>query len=83
MKSILLNYAQPMKSMGNAPYYYDYGESLNVYSDKDNVIHPFVESPDNILCVSTKTETINESDDTVHWGVALATKTFTVSEADD
>lgn len=83
MKSILLSYAKPMKLMGEPLYRYDYGEGLNVYSDKKKRIRPFIECPENILCISTKTEVINESDDTVNWGLALATKTFTESESDD
>lgn len=83
MKSILLNYSKSMQTSGISPYKYDYSRNLNVYCDRNNRVHPFVECPDEILCISTKTEAIRESDDSYNWNITLATKTFTEKEADD
>lgn len=72
-----------MSPKGEAPFHYDYERCLNVYSDGEMVERPFVECPDKILCISTKTEVIREADDSANWNLLLGTKTFSEKEADD
>ena len=63
MRSILLNYSQPMHKGYAHAYHYDYNEKLNVVTDEEGVKMPFVDSMLDQLCISTKTRAEMESDD--------------------
>lgn len=63
MRSILLNYSQPMRKGSKNAYHYDYNEKLNVVADEEGVVMPFVDSKLDQLCISTKTRAEMESDD--------------------
>ncbi len=63
MRSILLNYSQPMHKGYDHAFHYDYDEKLNVVADKDGVLMPFVDTKLDQLCISTKTRAEMESDD--------------------
>lgn len=63
MRSILLNYSQPMHKGNDHAYHYDHNEKLNVVTDEEGVVLPFVDSELDQLCISTKTRAEMESDD--------------------
>lgn len=63
MRSILLNYSQPMHKGYDHDYHYDYNEKLNVVTDEEGVMLPFIDSKLDQLCISTKTRAEMESDD--------------------
>ena len=63
MRSILLNYSQPMHKGYAHAYHYDHNEKLNVVTDEEGVKMPFVDSKLDQLCISTKTRAEMESDD--------------------
>lgn len=63
MRSILLNYSQPMHKGFDHSYHYDYDAKLNVVMDEKGVTTPFVDSKLDQLCISTKTRAEMESDD--------------------
>lgn len=44
-------------------YHYDYNEKLNVVTDEEGVMLPFIDSKLDQLCISTKTRAEMESDD--------------------
>jgi len=63
MRSILLNYSQPMHKGYTHAFHYDHNEKLNVVTDERGVKMPFVDSKLDQLCISTKTRAEMESDD--------------------
>lgn len=63
MRSILLNYSQPMQKGYDHSYYYDHDAKLNVVMNEEGVTMPFVDSKLDQLCISTKTRAEMESDD--------------------
>ena len=63
MRSILLNYSQPMHKGYDHAFHYDYDEKLNVVTDERGAKMPFVDSKLDQLCISTKTRAEMESDD--------------------
>lgn len=83
MKSILLNYSQPMHQGHTHSYHYDRDAKLNVIKDKNGVVLPFVKSGMEQLCISTKTEAIRETDDTANELLLISTKTRQEMESDD
>ena len=64
-------------------YHYDNDAKLNVITDKNGVVLPFVKSGQEQLCISTKTEVIREADDTVNELLLISTKTRQEMESDD
>ena len=83
MKSILLNYAQPIHQGYGHSYHYDQNAKLNVVSDEKGHLMPFVKSNIEQLCISTKTEALRESDDTANELLLISTKTRAEMESDD
>lgn len=83
MKSILLNYSQPMLQGYPHSYHYDNDAKMNVITDKNGGVIPFVESGLEQLCFSTKTHAIREADDTGNELLLISTKTRQEIESDD
>lgn len=83
MKSILLNYSQPMHHGFGHTYHYDNDEKLNVITDEKGVSLPFVKSGIEQLCISTKTEVLREADDSYNEMLLISTKTRAEMESDD
>lgn len=83
MKSILLNYSQPMRQCSPHSYHYDNDENLNVITDDNGFVLPFVESGLEKLCINTKTEALKEADDTANELLLISTKTKQEMESDD
>lgn len=83
MKSILLNYAQPMHQGYGHSYHYDNEAKLNVVADGKGRVIPFVKSGIEQLCISTKTEVLREADDTANELLLISTKTRAEMESDD
>lgn len=83
MRSILLNYSQPMHHGYAHSYHYDYDAKLNVVKNEKGMVIPFVDSKDDKLCISTKTEALRESDDTANEMLLISTKTRAEMESDD
>lgn len=83
MKSVLLNYAQPMHHGFDHSYHYDNDEKLNMITDEKGVTMPFVKSGIEQLCISTKTEMLREADDSYNEMLLISTKTRAEMESDD
>ena len=83
MKSVLLNYSEPMHKGYAHAYHYDHNEKLNVINDTNGVTVPFVDSGLEKLCISTKTEVLREADDTANELLLISTKTRAEMESDD
>jgi hypothetical protein len=83
MRSILLNYSQPMYQGYAHSYHYDNDAKLNVVRNEKGMVIPFVDSKDDKLCISTKTEALRESDDTASEMLLISTKTRAEMESDD
>lgn len=83
MKSILLNYSQPMPQCYPHSYHYDNDAKMNVITDKNGVELPFVRSGLEQLCISTKTKVLREADDTANDLLLISTKTRLEMESDD
>lgn len=83
MRSILLNYSQPMHQDYAHSYHYDHDEKLNMVTDEGGLEMPFVDSKLEQLCISTKTEMLRESDDTANEMLLISTKTRQEMESDD
>lgn len=83
MRSILLCYAQPMHRGYAHSYHYDNDAKLNVVRNEKGMVMPFVDSKDDKLCISTKTEALRESDDTANEMLLISTKTRAEMESDD
>lgn len=83
MKSLLLNYSQPMNKGCVHSYRYDHNAKLNVIRDSKGLEMPFVNSNLDKLCISTKTEVLREADDTANELLLISTKTRAEMESDD
>lgn len=83
MKSLLLNYSEPMHQGYSHSYHYDYDAKLNVVTAENGIELPFVKSGMEQLCISTKTEMLRESDDTANEMLLISTKTRSEMESDD
>ncbi len=83
MRPILLSYSQPMHGERSHSYHYDFEKKMNVIRGKDGMILPFVDSQLDELCISTKTEALRESDDSLNEMLLISTKTYTQMESDD
>lgn len=83
LRPILLSYSQPMHAEKHHSYYYDFEKKMNVIRGKDGMILPFVDSQLDQLCISTKTEALRESDDSLNEMLLISTKTYTQMESDD
>ena len=83
MKSLLLNYSQSMHQNYKYPFHYDNDAKLNVITDKEGFVIPFVKSHIDQLCINTKTEAFQEADDTVSEMLLISTKTRSEMESDD
>ncbi len=83
MKSLLLNYSQPMNKGYGHTFRYDHLAKLNVVCDEKGIEMPFVNSNLDNLCIVTKTETMREADDTANEMLLIATKTRSEMESDD
>lgn len=64
-------------------YQYDYNRQLNMIRLGNGDKIPFVDSCNDYLCITTKTETIRESDDSFNEMLMISTKTFSQCESDD
>jgi len=83
MKSILLNYSEPMHQDRSHGFRYDNEAKLNVITDKNGIVVPFVKSGLDKLCISTKTEALREADDSRNELLLISTKTRAEMESDD
>ena len=83
MKSILLNYSQPMNQDYCHSYYYDNDAKLNVVTDENGNVMPFVDSKIEKLFINTKTKAFGEADDTFNEMLFISTKTRAEMESDD
>lgn len=63
MKSLLLTFAKACVSQKVPKFFYDYKSDMNLYFNDGKII-PLVEATEEIVCITTKTEAIRESDDT-------------------
>lgn len=63
MKSLLLTFAKTCISQRMPKFFYDYKSDMNLYFHNGTII-PLVEATEKIVCITTKTEAIRESDDT-------------------
>ena len=82
MKSVLLNYASPVKNKtldGN--YMYDPLKSVNVCSEDHAKV--YIEHERQVCGLQTKTEVAREQDDNFTLDLCLQTKTFAQMEQDD
>lgn len=83
MKSILLNYSQPMHHDYPHSFRYDNDAKMNVITDKNGRVLPFVKSNVEQVCISTKTEAFREADDMLNELLLISTKTRQEMESDD
>lgn len=79
MSSVILRYSQDMRPDITPSYRYD----LNMVQLSNGDKVPFVDSNKDYLCITTKTETIRESDDSFNEMLMISTKTFSQCESDD
>lgn len=82
MKSVLLNYASPVKSRSlDGNYMYDPIKSVNVCREDQTKV--YIEHERQMCGLQTKTETAREQDDNFPLDLCLQTKTFAQMEQDD
>lgn len=83
MRSILLNYSEPMHRSYPHSFHYDNNRKLNVITDDNGMTIPFVESRFDRRSLSTKTDVFGESDDMANEMLLISTKTRQEMESDD
>jgi len=82
MRTVLLDYSIVKKKEQKYEFHYDHKEGLNVVK-RNSMEMPFIDSPDKMVCLMSKTEAARESDDYLDTALDLLTKTFSQMESDE
>lgn len=82
MRTVLLDYSIAKKKEPKYEFHYNYEKGLNVVN-RNSMEMPFIDSPDKMVCLMSKTEAARESDDYMDTALDLMTKTFSQMESDE